>query len=242
MTNNYIHISDLGLEEIQFKDKCKMGDAFKILEKNVPQEYQIPSDAEEMIYAWDEFRKKTGIKVIGFPIWINSFGVGIDCEKDFKEGQSYDTMPAWKQKFVDANRSLYLKNREFIDDWLKRYDMLNRIKLFQKFEWNCGEEVTDIHNAIIQIRQSGIRVKKPTYYPALVAIVNTPIVYDKRRKHFRFITPREAANLQNFHKKFKFVGNDKQIYKQLGNSVNVRILKILGRKLFELSNVEWSNV
>lgn len=240
LKNGYIHIEDLGLEKIINKNKCKMGDAFKILEKKVPVEYLISTEAEEMIYAWDEFRIKTGIKVIGFPIWINSFGVGVDDENLFHEGLSYDAMPEWKKKFVDANRQLYLNNREFIDDWIKRYNMLNRIKIFQKFEWNCGEDVTDIHDAIIQIRQSGIRVKRPTYYPALVAIVNTPIVYDKKKKHFRYITPREAANLQNFHKKFKFAGNDKQIYKQLGNSVNVKILKILGRKLFELSNIDWS--
>ena len=110
--------------------------------------------------------------------------------------------------------------------------MLDRIKLYQKFEWNCGTDVTDIHDAVIQVRQSGIRVKRPTYYPALVAIVNTPIIFDKKKKHFRYITPREAANLQNFDKRFKFVGTDKQIYRQLGNSVNVSILKKLGKKLF----------
>lgn len=125
-----------------------------------------------------------------------------------------------------------MENKEFIDQWIVKYHMLDRIKLYQKFEWNCGTDVTDIHDAVIQVRQSGIRVKRPTYYPALVAIVNTPIIFDKKKKHFRYITPREAANLQNFDKRFKFVGTDKQIYRQLGNSVNVIILKKLGKKLF----------
>ncbi len=232
LTNDYIHIKDLGLEGIQFKDNCKMGDAFSILEENAPDEYIIDAEREEMILAWEEFRKGTGIGVIGYPIWIKSFGYNISDEKEFLESQDYENIPDWKKKFVDNNRKLYLANKDFIDAWIEKYNMLDRIKLYQKFEWNCGTDVTDIHDAIIQVRQSGIRVKRPTYYPALVAIVNTPIIYDKKKKHFRYITPREAANLQNFDKRFKFIGTDKQIYRQLGNSVNVTILKKLGKKLF----------
>ncbi len=242
LTNDYIHISDLGLEGIQFKDKCKMGDAFKILEDKVSKDYVLDPEQEEMIYAWEEFRKATQIGAIGFPIWIRSFGLGIEDEEEFLDSQGFYDMPEWKQKFVTNNRRLYLKNKEFIDDWVARHDMLNRIKLYQKFEWNCGTDVKDIRDAVIQIRQSGIRAKRPTYYPALVAIVNTPIVYDKKRKHFRFITPREAANLQNFNKRFKFLGTDKQVYKQLGNSVNVKILKILGKTLFGFANEGWEDV
>ena len=117
--------------------------------------------------------------------------------------------------------------------------MLNRIKLFKKFEWNCGVDVSDIHDCLIQIRQSGIRAKRPTFYPSLVAIVNTPIVWDKKKEHFRKLTPREAANLQSFHGGFKFRGTDATQYKQLGNSVNVRVLKILGERLFALANDGW---
>ena len=104
---------------------------------------------------------------------------------------------------------------------------------------NYIKSVTDIHDCLIQIRQSGIRAKRPTFYPSLVAIVNTPIIWDKNKKHFRKITPREAANLQSFHGGFKFQGTDATQYKQLGNSVNVRILKILGESLFALANNGW---
>lgn len=239
LTNDYIHIKDLGLENIQFKDKCKMGDAFSVLDKNVSDEYTIDPEQEEMILAWEEFRKGTKIGVIGFPIWIKSFGYLVQDEEEFLQSQDYNNIPDWKKKFVKSNRKLYLENKDFIDAWIVRHKMLNRIKLYQKFEWNCGTDVRDIHDAVIQVRQSGIRVKRPTYYPALVAIVNTPIIYDKQKKHFRHITPREAANLQNFDQRFKFKGTDKQIYRQLGNSVNVKILKILGKKLFAFANDGW---
>ena len=68
---------------------------------------------------------------------------------------------------------------------------------------------------------------------------NTPIIWAEKKGHYRTITTREAANLQSFHKRFKFVGPEKTIYRQLGNSVNVRILKILGENLFALANNGW---
>lgn len=237
LSNGFIHKTDLCLER-HFK-KCKMGDAWTILEDDVDDSYLISAEQEQMILAWDEFRIGTGIKVIGFPIWIDSFGVGIDDDNELFCNQGYDDMPPWKQKFLRHNRDLYLENRKFIDNWVSKYDMLNKIKLYKKFEWNCGTDVTDIHNCLIQIRQSGIRAKRPTFYPSLVAIVNTPIIWDKNKKHFRKLTPREAANLQSFHRGFKFQGTDATQYKQLGNSVNVRVLKILGESLFALANDGW---
>ena len=232
LSNGFIHKNDLQLEK-HFK-KCKMGDAWTILEDNVEDTYVIPEEQEHMILAWDEFRIETGIKVIGFPIWIDSFGVGIDDDNEVFRAQGYDDMPSWKQKFLRHNRKLYLDNRVFIDKWIRKYDMLNKIKLYKKFEWNCGTDVTDIRDCLIQIRQSGIRAKRPTFYPSLVAIVNTPIIWDKNKGHFRRI-----ANLQSFHGGFKFQGTDAIQYKQLGNSVNVRVLKILGESLFALANNGW---
>ena len=237
LTNGFIHIEDLQLDK--HLKKCKMGDAWSILEDKVDDSYIISEEKEKMILAWEEFRKSTNIKVIGFPIWIDSFGVGNDDTNDVYASQGYDNMPKWKQNFLRHNRELYLEHRDFIDKWIEKYDMLSKIKLYKKFEWNCGVDVDDIHNTLIQVRQSGIRVKRPTFYPSLVAMVNTPIIWDKQKSHFRYITPREAANLQSFHASFKFQGTDAIKYRQLGNSVNVRILKILGESLFNLAIEGW---
>jgi len=239
LTNGHINSLDLELQAARGKNICKMGDAHKILEASAPDEYAISEEQSEMIWAWEEFRLATKIEVIGFPIWINSFGIGYKRFAWYRRKINYDSMPSWKKRFVDNNRKLYEANRNFIDEWIVRHDMLNRIKLYQKFEWNCGTDVTDIRNAIIQIRQSGIRVKRPTFYPSLVAIVNTPIIWDAEKGCFRHITPREAANLQNFHKAFKFQGSDNQIYRQLGNSVNVLIMKKLALQLFRLAMKGW---
>lgn len=240
LTNGYIHLEDLKLEK-HFK-KCKMGDAWAILEDEVDDSYIISEEQELMINAWDEFRIGTGIQTIGYPIWIDSFGVGIDDDSEVYRNLGYDDMPKWKQGYTKHNRNLYINNREFIDDWIQRYNMLDRIKLYKKFEWNCGVDVDDIRNCLIQVRQSGIRAKRPTYYPSLVAMVNTPIIWDRNKGHFRKITPREAANLQSFHAGFKFQGTDAIQYRQLGNSVNVRILKILSESLFGLAIKGWEGI
>lgn len=232
----YIERKDLNLEK--YLGECKLGDALSILEEDVSDEYVISDEEALMIQAWDEFRINTGIKIIGFPIWINCFGINFSDTEDLKESLNYAEMPDWKKRFVDKNRAFYLEHKNFIDDWINKYDMTNRIKLYQKFEWNCGEDVQDIHDAIIQIRQSGIRAKRTTYFPSLVAIVNTPIIWDKKKQKYRHITPREAANLQSFDKRYKFKGTDKQVYKQLGNSVNVRVLKIICKNLFELGEIK----
>lgn len=236
LEQGFITREDLNIEK--YMKKCKIGDALSILEEEVSDEYLVSEEQSLMINAWDEFRKGTNIKIIGFPIWIHCFGINIESDDELYASLGYEEMPAWKKRFVDKNREFYLNNKEFIDEWIDRYHMLDRIKLYQKFEWNCGTDVKDIQDAIIQVRQSGIRCKRSTYFPSLVAIVNTPIVWDKNKNAYRHITPREAANLQNFDQRYKFAGTDKQIYQQLGNSVNVRVLKILCKNLFELRKME----
>lgn len=241
LTNGCIHVNDLRLDK--YRKKCRMGDAWKILDQNVDDAYIIPVEQELMINAWDELRVETGLGIIGYPLWLDSFGVGVDDTETVYAAQGYyDDIPDWKKAFLRQNRNFYLKHREFIDEWVKKYNMMTRIKLYKKFEWNCGTDVTDIHNCLLQIRQSGIRAKRPTFYPSLVAMVNTPIIWDEQKEHFRRITPREAANLQSFHQRYKLRGTDATQYRQLGNSVNVRVLKILGKSLFNLARDGWEDV
>lgn len=230
LPNSKITKDDLDLK----MKKCETETAFSILEEDVDSSFCIAEDREEALLAWDEFRVGTNIKVIGFPIWISHFGVGIDNDSEHFKAMGLEDMPKWKQNFLRKNRHFYQLHREFIDEWLEKYHMLDRIKLLQKFEWNCGEDVEDIKHGLIQIRQSGVRVKRPNFFPALVAMSNTPIVWDAKLEHFREITPREAARLQSFDEEFKFTGSNNQAYKQLGNAINVEIARQLGRGLFRL--------
>lgn len=238
LKNGYIHIEDLDIKK-HFK-KLKMGDAFKVLEKNQDnlEKYYIKDDQLKIINAWSEFKKTILKQSIGAPIWVDYFGVGIN---DFYHNKKigYEMMPDWKQKLVYRNHEFYKKNKKIIDPWIKKYNILQQKKIYRKFEWNCGNACNDLKEGIIQFRQSGIRVKRATTFPSLVAIVNTPIIWDSEVEKFRYITPREAANLQNFRKGFKFQGTDHDIYKQLGNSVNVRIIKLLVENLLKFSIEGW---
>lgn len=68
-----------------------MGDAWSILEDNVSDEYIVIEEQELMLKAWDEFRKGTGIKTIGFPIWVDSFGLGEDDTDAVFTNQGYSS-------------------------------------------------------------------------------------------------------------------------------------------------------
>lgn len=233
--NGFIHIDHLLLDKYQ---DLKLFDAWSILDSNVSKEYVISEEKELVLKAWDEFREITRLGTIGYPIWINSFGLGIMDEDAFLntevQGVRVVDLPKWKKSYVLKNRNFYLQNRLLIDDWIKKYSITSRSKLFQKFEWNCGESIHSLKDSIIQIRQSGVRAKRPTAFPSLVAMNNTPIVWDQKLNHYRYITPKEAGRLQSFREDLIFPGSDATVYSQLGNAVNVEVIKLLSERLFKL--------
>jgi DNA (cytosine-5)-methyltransferase 1 len=69
-----------------------------------------------------------------------------------------------------------------------------------------------------------------TYVPALVAITQTSIVGEKRRR----ISPREAARLQGLPDTFSFGDQPASAtYKQLGNGVNVGVVWYVMKRLVD---------
>lgn len=193
---------------------------YSILEQeNISEKYHISAYEEMVLNAWDEFYKGIKETVIGFPIWAVYFNKFTPLE-DF---------PKWKSDFVFKNIKLYLNNREFIDQWLKKYNNLEAFSpTHKKMEWQAGESITSLWDGIIQFRPSGIRIKKPTCFPALVAMVQIPVI----GKYKRRLTVREAARLQSFPDTFIPNANDQQAYKQFGNAVNVEVIKLMAEKLF----------
>ncbi|MDE6697426.1 MAG: DNA cytosine methyltransferase [Muribaculaceae bacterium] len=187
-------------------------------------DYRIPEDLERLIDLWNEFIQNIKVsKLPGFPIWSERL-----CDLDSSEDLSQ--YPDWKQKFILKNNELFVENREFITDWLQR---ARQNPLFfgakAKLEWQAGQtKDPNIWNQIFQLRPSGIRVKVNTYFPALVAIVQTSIVGSRRR----FLTPRECARLQSFPENFKPDVKQPQAYKQFGNAVNVSLVKFFAQHMF----------
>ena len=159
-------------------------------------------------------------KIIGFPIFSEEFG----------KNYNLNLILEWKRGPSKKSRELYENNKEFIDGWMKKYNNLEDVqKGFRTLEWQAADTIDSLWDSFIQFRQSGIRVKKPTSFPTLVAVVQTPII----GKYKRRLTPREAARLQSFPDTFKLDMIDKEAYKQLGNAVNVKCVEYLASQLFE---------
>jgi DNA (cytosine-5)-methyltransferase 1 len=73
----------------------------------------------------------------------------------------------------------------------------------------------------MHFRPSGIRAKKATYTPALVAITQTSIL----GKQMRRITTKEGSRLQGLPEWFDFLDQSQsQTFKQLGNGVNIGVV------------------
>lgn len=188
--------------------------------------YRISADMENLIDLWNEFIQNIKVsRLPGFPIWSDRL-----CDLDPKE--NLNQYPVWKKNFILKNNELYLNNKVFIDKWLLK---ARQNPLFfgakAKLEWQAGQtEHPDIWKQIFQLRPSGIRVKVNSYFPALVAIVQTSIVGSRRR----FLTPRECARLQSFPESFQPDRKHAQAYKQFGNAVNVRLVKFFAEYMFGL--------
>ncbi|MBU0534108.1 MAG: DNA cytosine methyltransferase [Candidatus Omnitrophica bacterium] len=183
--------------------------------------YALSKDEIKLIDTWNEFAQGIKGPLPGFPIWAD----------EFKGEYDYSDLPKWKQEFLRKNREFYIRNKNFIDRWLKKHHNLQNIKPSRRsFEWQAQDSERDLWKLIIQIRPSGIRVKRPTYFPGLVAITQTSIVGKLRRR----LTPREVARLQSFPDDFRFNVNEKTIYKQMGNSINVEVIKFFASRLLKI--------
>lgn len=207
---------EITLENLKTKEENKIEDI--LINKRVEEKYYISEKDEYILNAWDEFYKGINEKIIGFPIWAEYF----------KKKPTKD-MPIWKADFVRKNNELYQNNEEFISEWLKKYNNLKEFTPTQrKIEWQAGDSISSLWDGLIQCRPSGIRVKKPTCFPALVAMVQIPIIGKYKRK----LTVREAARLQSFPDNFIPNDIDQQAYKQFGNAVNVNVIRTAAEKLF----------
>ena len=206
--------------------------------KNVAK-YRLNDDELAWVEAWEWFvRNIPDENLPGFPIWSDQFVL---------KPQFPDDCPEWKRNFLVKNSEFYKKHRAIIDRWkkMKWGKAQKTVSEFpasrQLFEWQAKrahpcQEGRTLRDLVLQFRPSGIRVKPPTYLPALVAITQTSVVGPDVKagiKEYRELTPQEAAELQGMPSDiFDASGvDDKAAYKQLGNAVNVGVVRYLAQRL-----------
>lgn len=140
------------------------------------------------------------------------------------------TLPAWKRQFIRQNRDFYLEHQSWIGPWLPRLAGLPTS--FQKMEWNVKGGRLSLNDYVIQMRASGMRVKRATSAPALVAMTDSqvPIIGWERR----YMTPRECAKLQGLQG-IELPASEKDAYRALGNAVNADVVERIASRLLRRS-------
>lgn len=254
-------VKNNGLKNIQLEGEFPLDiqpdikiDFTKIIDKVTSEElekYKISEELENVLNCWNkavEFvddKEKLSPTILAENLKTNYFqlddegNIAFNTDKEPIVKNEYltewNSFPTWKKDYILKNKTIYNTYKSKWDKWLKDNDkLLKKKKIYSKLEWQTGPKKKNdtIWNYFIQIRQSGIRVKKAKYFPTLVAIVQTPI-YGKEK---RYITPRECARLQSFPDSFKLPEKDQVAYKQFGNAVNVDVVYTVMKKVLDTFN------
>lgn len=180
------------------------------------------SDSERFwIDAWDDFvrlirRRRDGRRPPGFPIWVDAWVHTRDLA--IPPGT-----PSWKATFLRKNAEFYSGHKRSLDAWVRRWGVLTEAfpPSRRKLEWQA-QDAESLWECVMHFRPSGIRAKRATYLPALVAITQTSIIGPRERR----LSPREAARLQGLPDDFDFGPQPAAAtYRQLGNGVNVGVVQ-----------------
>lgn len=179
------------------------------------------------IDAWEDFRRLVvkrmrhrtlarhldDVRLPGFPLWVDAW-VHLDDLRVPAE------TPAWKANFLRKNSEFYTEHQLVLDHWLRNHEVASFPASRRKFEWQAQTE-DSLWKCAIQLRPSGIRAKRMTHLPALVAISQTPILGPLRRR----LSVDEAARLQGLDHIDFGTQPASASYKQLGNGVNVGVVQ-----------------
>ncbi len=180
----------------------------------------LSSQEELWINAWDEFvsimwEAREGRRLPGFPLWADEWVTTAALE--IPVGTA-----SWKADFLRKNSEFYTAHQVTIDQWTQKWEIYSDVfpPSRRKLEWQA-QDTPRLWDCVMHFRPSGIRAKRATYLPALVAITQTSIIGPRRRK----LSTREAARLQGLPDWFSFDGQtDAATYRQLGNGVSIGVV------------------
>ena len=188
--------------------------------KSVAAKKEVALGEAEVLWidAWSEFvdliraqPDDLGNNLPGFPIWADAWILSSKLVIPIGT-------PDWKRNFLVKNAEFYTNHKKVLDPWLKKWNVLTDFPPSRrKFEWQA-QNAPSLWETIMHFRPSGIRAKRSTYVPAMVAITQTSIVGKQKRR----LTIGEGARLQGLPDWFDFSGQTSALtFKQLGNGVNV---------------------
>lgn len=140
--------------------------------------------------------------------------------------------PNWKKDFIRQNRKFYEDNKYWIASWLPR--ILKFPSSLQKLEWNVQGGDHDIWKYVLQFRASGVRIKRRTTAPSLIAMTDTQVPIIGWQK--RYMTPRECARLQSLDDLKRLPSSSTQAFHALGNAVNSCVVERVARALLSTAD------
>jgi DNA (cytosine-5)-methyltransferase 1 len=141
------------------------------------------------------------------------------------------TFPDWKKNYIRNNREFYQKHKSWLNNWLPKIQKFP--SSYQKLEWHCKGEPRNIWDYVIRFRASGVRVKRPTTSPSLVAMttVQVPIIGWEKR----YMTIRECMRLQSIDGLNELPSDSSRATRALGNAVNVKVVMLILQNLLGTS-------
>ena len=140
------------------------------------------------------------------------------------------TFRHWKIRYIKQNRDWWSQVLIHIpSEWVER--LKNFPPSLRKLEWNAKGEERNIWNYVLQFRPSGLRVKRFSSSPALVAMTATqiPIIGPKRR----FLSRVEGLRLQGFKDCHHLPFSREKAFRALGNAVHTDVVRRVAENLIQ---------
>ncbi|WP_219968435.1 DNA cytosine methyltransferase [Vibrio sp. 11986-1-5] len=137
------------------------------------------------------------------------------------------SVSGWLVQSVEYSRKLYLENKNVCDKWTANNN--KEFNSWQILEWRGEHDNLDVYKHLVQFRASGIRVLKPYIAPSLISM--TPTQIPVIPKYNRYMSPLEAAKLQNLHELPNLPSTMVKSFKALGNAVNAKVVELISKNL-----------